>query len=115
MKKTYKLAYELDGQLLALEDDNTFRHVDTVAEADGIRFLCPKCFQENNGPIGTHSIVIFFSKCPKAQQLMGHSGWNAAGRDLSDLTFTGPGAASVLLKTGCKYHGFIKNGTASIL
>lgn len=31
--------------------------------------------------------------------------------ELSDLTFIGPGAASVLV-TGCGWHGFVKNGEA---
>lgn len=86
-----------------------------MKRAHGMSFLCPKCYVENGGPEDTHEIVIWFSSCPKAQEIMGHPGWNAKGEDLSDLTFVGPGSISVLLKNGCEYHGFIRNGYATIL
>ena len=115
MKIQYRLVDELEGQLLKLQEDGALKHVNVIGHADGVRFLCPKCFRENKGPVGTHSVVLFFSNCPRAKELMGHSGWNAAGNDLSDLTFTGPGAASVLIKGGCNWHGFVKSGYASII
>jgi hypothetical protein len=33
--------------------------VPTIAEADGIVFLCAKCFAANGGPVGTHSIICW--------------------------------------------------------
>ena len=86
--------------------------VDTLAEADGICFLCPKCFTENGGNVGTHAIICWFvGKVPDdADPKPGR--WVPQGTGLDDLTFVGPNAASVLLLGGCAWHGFIRNGSA---
>lgn len=81
---------DLDAVLLAIETPTTYRHVDRVADADGVRFLCPKCHAANGGPVGTHSVLCWF---------------------VGVLSFVGPGAASVLLTgPGCGWHGFVRAG-----
>ena len=79
--------------------------------ADGIQFLCPKCFKANNGKVGTHAVICWFIGTPAHIEPQ-PGRWNPQGSNLDDLTFIGPRAASVLLTSGCKWHGFIKNGTA---
>ena len=89
-------------------------HVDTLAEADGLFFLCPKCFTENGGDIGTHCVICWFEGkvpdevCPKPGR------WNPVGTGIDDLSFV-PGAKShsVLLMGGCNWHGFVTNGDAT--
>ncbi len=85
---------------------------DEMAGADGIIFLCPKCFERNKGSVGTHSVICWFvGRVPDdADPKPGR--WNPSGTGLDDLTFVGPGAASVLLTSGCAWHGFIKDGKA---
>ena len=31
--------------------------VDALTEADGVWFLCPKCFAANGGAVGTHAVI----------------------------------------------------------
>lgn len=88
-------------------------YVDTLQEADGVMFLCPKCYAKNNGSVGTHSIICWFVGKVPDDLTPGPGRWNPSGTGLKDLTFIGPGAASVLLTSGCQWHGFVKNGDAS--
>src|SRR5579859_6863427 len=53
-----------------------FDPVATLAEAHGIRFLCPKSFAKNGGPVGTHSVYIWFEGSPVPP----HIGTNTAGQ-----------------------------------
>jgi hypothetical protein len=55
--------------------------VDVLAEADGVRFLCPKCCAENEGPVGTHSVLCgFVGRVPdEAAPKLGS--WTPTGRD----------------------------------
>ncbi len=83
-----------------------------IAGADGIMFLCPKCFAENKGPVGTHSIICWFVGRVADDVNPKPGRWNPSGTGLDDLTFVGPGAVSVLLTSGCGWHGFVKDGKA---
>lgn len=82
---------------------------DQLAGADGIQFLCPKCFEANGGPIGTHSIHVYFagSKVPP------HLGTNREGQTVRWSVTKGTGyddlclSPSILLLSGCGWHGFI--------
>ena len=52
---------ELDGELIRHHlDDLGFTSVETMAEANGVSFLCPKCFHVNGGAKGTHTILCTF-------------------------------------------------------
>jgi hypothetical protein len=87
--------------------------VDTLPEAHGIVFLCPKCFAANGGPVGTHSVICWFEdKVPDdAEPKPGR--WNPVGTGIDDLTFApGKKSNSVLLTGGCNWHGFVTNGAA---
>ena len=86
--------------------------VGSLAEAQGIWLLCPKCFAANNGPVGTHTIDVTFAGrgASDSQGSHGKDGkptrWNPTGTDFKNLT-TQP---SILLEGGCAWHGFITNG-----
>lgn len=83
-------------------------NVDTLQEAQGIMFLCPKCFRDNNGPVGTHRCPLPFAGRgvdPAKNQ------WNVTGSGYADLSTT----PSYLIVGGCSWHGYITNGQVSIL
>lgn len=105
---------DLEATFLKHNSDGSSSLVKTLAEADGILFLCPKCFQTNGGNAGTHSVICWFvGKVP--DNLDPKPGrWQPTGTDLDDLSFVpSPGhSPSVLLTAGCHWHGFIKNGSA---
>jgi hypothetical protein len=90
--------------------------VKTLAEAQGVRFLCPKCFKANGGAVGTHGVVCWSRSrgVPDGVQ-PGPGRWTLAGTDLEDLTLNGdpPGQArSVQINGGCGWHGHITAGMA---
>lgn len=88
--------------------------VETLAEAQGIEFLCPLCFAQNKGEVGTHGVVCWFNgRGVPDTATPGPGRWNPSGHGLDDLTFVPPGAVSVqLLGGGCKWHGFVAGGRA---
>lgn len=104
----------LEGTFLKWISLKSWREIgDDRANADGVMFLCPKCYAENKGIVGTHRVLCWFkgkvpdSMAPKPGR------WNPQGTGLDDLTFVPPGAVSVLLTSGCGWHGHVKNGDAA--
>lgn len=88
-----------------------FQQVFDIKEAQGIEFLCPCCFEKNQGNVGTHVIICWFKDRGIPDTLHPKPGrWIPEGTNLDNLSFVGPGAASVLLTGGCNWHGFIRNG-----
>lgn len=102
-------------------------HLLDLVEAHGVMFQCPKCaaggeaFEEldpwygkRRSVKGAHYVLCWFAGRGVPDHVDPKPGrWHPSGTGLDDLTFTGPGAASVLLTTGCGWHGFVKNGDAS--
>ncbi len=81
--------------------------VQSAAEAQGVRFLCPKCFAEAGSPIGTHSVLVPFKDRDVPDDAMpSMPRWIVSGTSFDDLTTT----PSILLVGGCEWHGFITNG-----
>lgn len=93
-----------------------FEDVNTVAEADHIMFLCPLCFEKNDGPKGTHSVFVTFAgrNVPDEAGSRDHEGkpsrWSVmSGKTIDDLVLT----PSILLdasrpaESGCHWHGFV--------
>ena len=77
-------------------------------------FLCPKCFEANRGPVGTHAVICWFQdRHVPPTESPGPGRWQASGTGIDDLTFVGPGAASVQLTKGCQWHGFVRKGAAA--
>lgn len=82
---------------------DVFHDVDAVSEADGITFLCPKCFAANGGSVGTHSIMIFFADRNAPPHLGTNKDgqtvrWRVAGTGYADLVT----APSILQQSGCQ-------------
>ena len=104
------IRYELrDGRIYHVE-------VETLDEAQGVEFLCPKCFAANNGPVGTHVVICWSrSRGVPDDASPGPGRWKLCGTSLDDLTLNAdpPSVArSVQLNGGCGWHGFINSGDA---
>lgn len=98
----------LQPQWLKRTDSHHFRNVDAKSEADGIKFLCPKCFRENGGAIGTHAVICWAPHVPQdTRPTPGR--WEMHGTSFDDLTLVA-GSSSVLLKGGCNAHFFVRDG-----
>lgn len=120
---------ELDACFIRLTAEGNYEHVDRLGLAQGVRFLCPKCFLEKGrSKYGVHSVICWFANRNVPLTLEPRGRWNASGKpierpdgriiyteSIDDLTFIGPGSFSVLLSSGCKWHGYVKNGHATIL
>jgi len=101
---------ELDAKFLKRVDSHNFSYVDNMNDADGVWFLCPKCFTYNNGKIGTHGVICWRPHIPQdTSPTPGR--WNFGGNNLDDLTFVGPNAVSIQLTGGCNAHFFVRNGS----
>lgn len=93
-----KLQVDLKGWLRTQE----------LIEADGIVFLCPKCFTLNGGPVGTHSVICWQPHVP--QEIGPKPGrWKFHGTGFADLSLVA-GSSSVLLMGGCNAHFFVREG-----
>lgn len=109
---------QLDAEFLVITELNTFRRQPERAGAHGVKFLCPKCFAINGGPLGTHSIICWSRSAGAPENMQpGPGRWKMDGTSLADLTLNGDakkggGARSIQLIGGCKWHGFVDDGYA---
>lgn len=112
--------YELSPALIKYQTQNGSQYqleVERIGEAEGVRFLCPKCFAENGGPAGTHSIVCWSaSRGVPVDAVPGPGRWRITGTGISDLTLSAEagGSDSVLLVGGCGWHGFVRGGEVAL-
>lgn len=90
--------------------------VPTLMEAQGVRFLCPKCFMANKGPVGTHMVICWSRSRGTPEDRDPKPGrWSLHGTSIDDLHLEGDpvgGARSIQLLCGCNWHGFINHGFA---
>lgn len=98
-------------QLLQAETESAsfmMAMVEEMKEADGIRFLCPKCFMTNGGRSGTHSVICWRPKVPlNVNPTPGR--WEFEGKGFFDLTLVA-GSSSIQVGSGCMAHFFIERG-----
>lgn len=100
---------ELEARFLKREDSHSFKNVDTLSEADGVIFLCPKCFLANGGSKGTHGVICWNPSVPQdTSPTPGR--WNLVGSSLDDLSLVA-GSSSVQLNGGCSAHFHVTNGS----
>lgn len=105
---------ELNPQFLRRTGEGTHETVKRIRNADGVLFLCPKCFLANGGPVGTHSVLCWGPDVPREVD-PGPGRWTLNGTGLHDLTLDGAlgKSRSVLLTAGCGWHGYITSGEAT--
>lgn len=100
---------DLEPQFLRHEAGGINHHVDTLDRATGLFLLCPACFAKNQGPIGTHGLIVTFADHGVPDDLGSHnrkgepSRWTVTGTGYADLS-TQPS-----IDVGC-WHGHITNG-----
>jgi len=100
---------ELEGEFLKITGPREHTRIQDIKEAQGIFFLCPKCFVTNgNSNVGTHGILIWFNNKNVPPEYTPTPRWDFTGTSLQDLTIT----PSILIKASCAWHGFIRNGEA---
>ena len=100
---------ELAPEFLKIVDDRTYQVGVALADADGVEFLCPKCFAANGGPKGTHVIICWQPHVAPATK-PGAGRWRLAGTGLDDLSLVGEPSSSVLLTSGCRAHFHVRAG-----
>lgn len=103
----------LEPQFIQRIDDRSWHEVDALAAADGIMFLCPKCWVENNGPIGTHAVVCWAPSVPQTTSPT-PGRWNMVGTGFDDLSLVAGSSSIHLAGEGCQWHGFIRDGEVTL-
>lgn len=110
---------DLDAELLwKLEFDEATQSKDSyswgcpdLAQAQGIMFRCPL-------PGCGHMVICWFEGRGVPEWITpGPGRWTPSGTSIDDLTFVPgnpPKAVSVLLQGGCNWHGFVRNGEATL-
>jgi len=88
--------------------NGSWREVETRAEAQGIWFLCPLCFEHHGGDVGTHGVLVWFVGVGVPDAVKPVTRWKAYGLDMSDLSLS----PSVKLWAGCAWHGWVRSGEA---
>ena len=89
-------------------------HVDSLSKATRIFFLCPVCYIKNNGPIGTHGIIVTFKDRNVPDELGSHNKegqptrWSVSGNNYDDLTLSP--SIDISRDLPGEWHGFITNG-----
>ncbi len=102
--------------MIVVEAGRTHRFVgEDISQAQGVCFLCPKCFEANGGGIGTHVVICwFYGKGVPDSETPGPGRWTVEGTGFADLTLgANPhsgGRASIQLEGGCRWHGHVING-----
>ena len=106
-----RLREQLEARFIRITTGHSFQYVDTLEDAQGILFLCPKCFASNGGPVGTHSVICWFKHRGVPDDLEpGPGRWEPSGLGYHDVSLT----PSVNLSDpgGCLWHGWVKEGGA---
>ena len=106
--KAYRLS-ELQATFCKLADPagGSWYEDASFADCDGVMFLCPLCFEKNNGPIGTHSVICWKPSVAAGIE-PGPGRWDQRGTGLDDLTLVA-GSSSIALGGGCGWHGWVGN------
>jgi hypothetical protein len=109
---------ELSPQWLKIVDEKTVRTDVGFDEAQGVSFLCPKCFLENGGAVGTHYVWCWFRNKGVPDEYTPKPGrWTPEGTWFDDLTFVPgepPMACSVKITSGCMWHGRVVLGDVTL-
>jgi hypothetical protein len=101
---------DLEPQFLKWIDDTHHQQVDSIAEADGIFFVCPKCFAENNHQRpGVHGVICWEPNVPQTTNPK-PGRWEMIGTGLHDLSLRAGSSSILLTPPGCGAHFFITNG-----
>lgn len=102
---------DLEGRFVvaAIGDGGlTWKSAASFKAAHGVMFLCPLCFKNNGGEVGTHLVLVWFKDRGAPEEAKPAPRWRVSGTGLEDLTID----PSIHIKTGCCWHGWVRNGDA---
>ncbi|HEY1772412.1 MAG TPA: DUF6527 family protein [Gammaproteobacteria bacterium] len=105
---------ELEPELRSYLPGGYLGHPATLAEAQGIWFLCPRCFVKNGGPIGTHEVLVWFADRGVPAEAEPSPRWTVSGTSFDDISLD-PSIDCTKDKQGNvahpeEWHGYLKNG-----
>ena len=105
---------DLSPEFLRRVDDTRFEYVDNIRAADGIRFLCPKCFLANGRKSeSVHGVICWHPRVPLTTRPK-PGRWVMLGTGFADLSLRA-NSSSVLLTGGCAAHFFVNAGSIELL
>ena len=82
---------------------------DSLEDAAGVMFLCPACFAENRGPVGTHGVMCWSPRV--SQDYVPRPGrWKLVGVSIDDLSLVAGSSSVLLTGGGCGAHFFVTEG-----
>lgn len=96
---------DLEPELIRRTGEGSFCEVSTLADADGLLFLCPACYKAKGTPEGVHCIVCWSPKVPR-EVSPGPGRWVLSGVTLRDITLH----PSIHVQGGCGAHFFVRDG-----
>lgn len=100
---------DLEPEFTKWISDTRSQRVDSLAEADGLWFLCPKCVHER-GDTRVHMVLCWQPYVPQTTSPK-PGRWTMTGTGFEDLTLS----PSVHLSgEGCGWHGFVRNGEVTV-
>jgi hypothetical protein len=103
---------DLEPQLVRMISQGHYEDVADLSEAQGIMFLCPRCYSRNGGAEGTHSVLAWFrDRGVPSDESPGPGRWVVLeGSGVDDLTLS----PSINLENsrglGCEWHGNVTGG-----
>jgi len=100
----------LEPMFIKVYRDGAFTGVQRMEQADGLTFLCPKCF----GTYQMHWIRIWRPHV-STNILPGPGRWEFVGTGLSDLTLRASHTQDLKTESKCKAHFAIRNGKIEML
>jgi hypothetical protein len=94
-----------------VEPGKLHQEVDVLTDAQGVWFLCPKCFEANGrNNIGVHGVICWFRDRGVPDTEDPRPGrWVVSGSSYTDLSLS----PSILLTSGCGWHGYVTNGNVT--
>jgi hypothetical protein len=97
---------DLEPRFLQIVDERHNQFVERIEQADGVMFLCPKCF--NGSPVGVHYVICW--RPHVGQEHPPTPGrWEFRGTGMENLSLVA-GSSSVLLTAGCRAHFYVRQG-----
>lgn len=101
----------LQPKFLIIERSNASRiETDTFEQAQGVLFLCPKCFVRSGA--AAHSVVCWFDgRAVPDGEIPEGKRWNVDGSGYGDLTLV----EHIVLAGGCRWAGKIRRGVIRYL